>query len=145
MEAAMGLPVGSHASQPRINVAPLVEVVLVLLIVFIVVTPAVEAKVRLPEARNASPAGGKEPLQLALLPDGTVRVEDARSGSATFLLPLCDAGWDGIGSLEGRAVLVHADAGRSYRDVQALLDRVRDLGAREARQVTAQGREGGRR
>ena len=140
----MGLHVGDP-SRPRINVTPLVDIVLVLLIIFIVITPAVEAKVQLPKARHSPQAGKEKPLLLTLQPDGWVKAEDPHVRQRSRLLPLeaDPERWAELGSLEGCSILIHADAQRPYRDIQKLLDRIRSCGAREARFATRQGREGG--
>lgn len=61
-----------------INVTPLVDVVLVLLIIFMVVTPQMESGVAvdLPKARNTEEAGAAEvPVTLSIDKDGAVYLE----------------------------------------------------------------------
>jgi biopolymer transport protein TolR len=66
---------------PEINVTPLVDVVLVLLIIFMVVTPAIanEDRVLLPEADNPDPKseGEEKPWEVVLGQDGGFMVDDA--------------------------------------------------------------------
>jgi len=141
----MGLHVGSQTCQPRINVTPLVDIVLVLLIVFIVLTPAAHAKVQLPKAKHCLPTGKERPVVLTLNADGMIRVEDPRSNGSIRELALDGRAdvWQRMGSLDGRSVLIHADAQRPYRDIQALLDRLRECGAKEAQFATAHPKDGG--
>lgn len=59
--------------QPEINVTPLVDVVLVLLIIFMVVTPKLDGgpNLELPPATNAAkPSDGPEPVEVSLTRSG---------------------------------------------------------------------------
>ncbi|HLT31672.1 MAG TPA: biopolymer transporter ExbD, partial [Myxococcaceae bacterium] len=61
-----------------INVTPLVDVVLVLLIIFMVVTPQMESGVAvdLPKARNTEESGATtEPVTLSIDKDGAIYLE----------------------------------------------------------------------
>jgi len=60
-----------------INVTPLVDVVLVLLIVFMVVTPLLQRgmPVQLPEARLVSPLRGGDPILLSITRDGRIWID----------------------------------------------------------------------
>ena len=66
---------------PEINVTPLVDVVLVLLIIFMVVTPAIanEDRVQLPEADHPDPKKEEEakPWEVILTQEGRFVLEDA--------------------------------------------------------------------
>lgn len=64
--------------QSEINVTPLVDVCLVLLIIFMVVTPVMVSgsAVELPETKH-SPALGDVPLAVTVMADGTVMIGDA--------------------------------------------------------------------
>ena len=76
------LQIGPKASaQPDINVTPLVDVVLVLLIIFMVVTPLVERELRVVtppmEQTDSPPPDSKDTqLMLAVRKDGTYAVND---------------------------------------------------------------------
>jgi biopolymer transport protein ExbD/biopolymer transport protein TolR len=65
---------GFFRPQADINVTPLVDVMLVLLIIFMVTAPllATGVKVDLPQARAAKPLDPKEPVVVALDRDGKV-------------------------------------------------------------------------
>ena len=71
----MSMDVGSKSVRSDINVTPLVDVVLVLLIIFMVITPMLQRgkPVTLPEAKMASPLGkGGDPILLSVTKDGRV-------------------------------------------------------------------------
>ena len=71
----MAMGQGPRSLRSDINVTPLVDVVLVLLIIFMVVTPLLQRgkPVALPEARHVSPLGkGGDPVLLSVTRDGRV-------------------------------------------------------------------------
>jgi biopolymer transport protein ExbD/biopolymer transport protein TolR len=71
----MSMDVGSKKVRSDINVTPLVDVVLVLLIIFMVITPMLQRgkPVTLPDARHVSALGkGGDPILLSVTRDGRV-------------------------------------------------------------------------
>jgi biopolymer transport protein ExbD len=70
--------IGEGLYQPlaEINVTPLVDVMLVLLIIFMVTAPMLAAgiKVNLPSARTAQPLESKDPVVVTIARDGAVSV-----------------------------------------------------------------------
>ena len=70
---------GSSGFKSNINVTPLVDVVLVLLIIFMVVTPMLKqgVAVQLPETKNGKPMeeDKKENIVVAIKDDGSIYVE----------------------------------------------------------------------
>jgi len=71
----MSMDVGSKSVRSDINVTPLVDVVLVLLIIFMVITPLLQRgkPVTLPEAKHVSTLGkGGDPILLSITKDGRV-------------------------------------------------------------------------
>jgi biopolymer transport protein TolR len=69
----MSMDVGSKSVRSDINVTPLVDVVLVLLIIFMVITPMLQRgkPVTLPEAKHVSTLGkGGDPILLSVTKDG---------------------------------------------------------------------------
>jgi biopolymer transport protein TolR len=72
----MGISVGAKAkgATPEINITPLVDVVLVLLIIFMVVTPAINegAQIDLPQVLSPDPKTKfVNPIEVTVAPDGT--------------------------------------------------------------------------
>jgi biopolymer transport protein ExbD/biopolymer transport protein TolR len=71
----MSMDVGSKSVRSDINVTPLVDVVLVLLIIFMVITPMLQRgkPVTLPDAKHVSSLGkGGDPILLSVTKDGRV-------------------------------------------------------------------------
>jgi biopolymer transport protein TolR len=113
--------VGEGLYQPlaEINVTPLVDVMLVLLIIFMVTAPMLASgiKVNLPSAKTAQPLETKEPVVVVVARDGAVSVgkdEVARDElAATVKARLGES--NGIVQLRG-------DKEAAYGDVVAVMD-----------------------
>jgi len=113
--------VGEGLYQPlaEINVTPLVDVMLVLLIIFMVTAPMLASgiKVNLPGARSAAPLGAKNPVVVVVAKDGAVSVgKDAVAPdelATTVKARLGDS--NGVVQLRG-------DRDASYGDVVAVMD-----------------------
>ncbi len=114
------MDLGGKSVRSDINVTPLVDVVLVLLIVFMVVTPMLTRgkAVALPRGRELSALHGRgDPLVLSVTRDGRIwldQAEVARDAVAAAVL-------EELGRRPGAAVLVKADKEARYRDVRALV------------------------
>lgn len=162
----MGMDVGGKGGGVKsdINVTPLVDIVLVLLIIFIVITPAVNNAVKLPLAKHSEKPvveQGAKYLNLMLgrnnekskegaIVPGLVMLDDEeakREGRGT-------RGWD-MGTDEGKAALVRfikastdylgdkrvfikADADLPFKYVDQLFQLAREGGADEASIVTSE-------
>ena len=120
----MGMDVGAKKG-PRsdINITPLVDVVLVLLIIFMVITPMLQKgkSVELPKAKNAAQnkAQGPEPLFVSVTADGKVYVESDKQPATPE--QLVDAMKAAVA--EGKRVMVKADVNTEYGAVRPVLDR----------------------
>ncbi|MGJ0507536.1 MAG: ExbD/TolR family protein [Methylocystis sp.] len=105
-----------------INVTPLVDVMLVLLIIFMVTAPllAKGVKVNLPQASAAQPINQKDPIVVTVGKDGKVSLgADPVSESALI---------DGIRAMMGddhsRVVHVRGDTEAVYGEVVAVMDKL---------------------
>jgi biopolymer transport protein ExbD len=114
--------------KPDINVTPLVDVVLVLLIIFMVVTPQIEAgaAVDLPAAKNPDPAteGQLAPIVVSVTARGQVHLERGQVALERLgerLRQIRDAE-------PNRAVILKGDRAARYDDVRPVLQIVQDLG-----------------
>ncbi len=114
--------------RPDINVTPLVDVVLVLLIIFMVVAPQLEAgaAVDVPSVANPDPSaeGQISPLVVSVTRDGAVFVE-REAVAAEALRERLRAARDVD---PDRAVLLKGDRGAAFDDVRPILEVVQDLG-----------------
>ena len=114
--------------QPVMNVTPLVDVVLVLLIIFMVVIPMMEknAKVELPGIFNVDPErkGGSDPYTLSLTRDGAMYFEQERLGPDDFDAKLRAANERD----KKKRLLLRADRDADYADVRQLFSRVQNIG-----------------
>jgi len=110
------------AIKSDINITPLVDVVLVLLIIFMVITPMLQRGkgVDLPKARHA--IGGKEgpdPLFISITKDGNVFIEQDKAPAAKEDLM---AAMKGAAETPGKRVMLKADQETEYGKVRPVLD-----------------------
>ena len=105
----------------EINVTPLVDVMLVLLIVFMITAPMLAAGLRvdLPQARSAAPLSPREPVIVTVAREGGVRVgvDDVPLERLVDEVRRRLAG-------EDRVVHLRGDRGASYGEVVAAIDRL---------------------
>jgi biopolymer transport protein ExbD len=113
---------------PVMNVTPLVDVVLVLLIIFMVIIPAMEksARVDLPGIFNVDEeAKGKtDPFTLSLTQDGTMFFEQDRLEPDAFIAKLRDANQ----REPNRRLILRADRAARYADVRTLFKACQEVG-----------------
>jgi biopolymer transport protein TolR len=115
---------GNDLYQPLadINVTPLVDVMLVLLIIFMVTAPllAKGVKVNLPQAKAAQPLNQKDPIVVTVSKGGAISL------GTEALSP--DALIDGIRAMMGedttRVVHVRGDTEAVYGEVVAVMDKL---------------------
>lgn len=125
----MGLSKRSSGGRPRpaMNVTPLVDIVLVLLIIFMVVLPNQEkgAAVEVPTIDTAEDdPDGPEPFMLSIDRDGRVFVEESQV-TAESLLPRLE----GIHANEPeRTLMLRADREVGYGQVRDLFKTAQEVG-----------------
>jgi biopolymer transport protein TolR len=110
----------------EINVTPMVDVMLVLLIIFMITAPLLVAgvPVELPNTSAARMSQPKKPVIVSVAGDGSLFIREGRV-SAETLIPALQA----IRSSEGDAVVyVRADKNRAYGEVMDILSRVGQSG-----------------
>jgi biopolymer transport protein ExbD len=125
---------GAGAARAEINVTPLVDVVLVLLIIFMVVTPMLQPgkEVALPRAASADPAGGADdPLVLTVTADGAVWLGDRPCDEARLD--------DAVRGDPARPVLLRGDARLTVGAVRRVTAALRAAGARAVRVAVERG------
>jgi biopolymer transport protein ExbD len=115
------------AIRSDINVTPLVDVCLVLLIIFMVVTPLIgKGNVKLPETRDpkAMPEQ-KGQLTVSIQEDGALSLGAERlTGAAGLAAALREA----YGRSPEQLVVVKGDRRLTYREVHQVLRRVKEAG-----------------
>jgi biopolymer transport protein TolR len=113
---------------PVMNVTPLVDVVLVLLIIFMVVIPAMEksAQVDLPSIFNVDPEAKSktDPFTLSLTTDGSIYLEQDLVAPEAFLVKLREANE----REPSRRLVLRADRAAHYGDVRKLFKLCQEIG-----------------
>ncbi|MEI6282404.1 MAG: biopolymer transporter ExbD [Alphaproteobacteria bacterium] len=117
---------GLHRPLAEINVTPLVDVMLVLLIVFMITAPmlATGLKVDLPQAKTAQTINPKEPLVVSVTAEGVYAI-----GTETLDLPaLIAALLKMIADDTTRIIQIRADRAANYGVIVALVDQLASNG-----------------
>ncbi len=133
---------GRRAPMSEINVTPLVDVMLVLLIIFMITAPLLVAgvPVDLPESRAAALDQQAKPVQIALDGDGNIFIDDAPVTAAALPQRLAD-----IAALpeppEGRRIYLRADKGLDYGTVMKVMGELNRAGLNRVAMVSVGGEE----
>ncbi len=125
----MGARVGGKGPQADINVTPLVDIVLVLLIIFMVITPMLQrgAEVKLPKAKNSeSSEDTSEATIISIKTDGTLYL-----GDDLITKELLEAELANILLAEPfKYILIKGDVEARYADVRVVMKICEELGAK---------------
>ncbi|MEL6343162.1 MAG: biopolymer transporter ExbD [Myxococcota bacterium] len=118
----MGMSVGDKKGGPigDINVTPLVDVVLVLLIIFMVVTPMLTSgvDVKLPDAKTTTSAQDLgQHLVVSIKKDGTIYVETNPTSDEKVVDDVMAA----LSSNPSRSLLIKGDKGLKWGDVHKVM------------------------
>ena len=116
----MAMDLGDRSLKSDINVTPLVDVVLVLLIIFMVVTPLLHRgkDVPVPEAERVSALErGGDPIFVCVTLDGRVWIDKAEVRRED----LANALTAEMARMPGAPVLVKGDRGLDYRVIREVL------------------------
>ena len=121
----------------NINVTPMVDVMLVLLIIFMVITPMLQNKVQVDMAKVDNPtampdADKEDAIVVAITRDGGVflgqdKVAVSELGSRVR---------DKLADKPGKTIFVRADARAQFRAVEDAIDAVRTAGVEEVGLLT---------
>ncbi len=117
---------GHYKPVADINITPMVDVMLVLLIIFMVAAPLMVAgvPVDLPKTSAVKLGQTKKPMVVTLTPEGSLQVRDEfipRADVVTRLMAIRAAEGDTV-------VYVRADKKQAYGDVMEILGRVGEAG-----------------
>jgi biopolymer transport protein ExbD/biopolymer transport protein TolR len=135
----MGIAVRNEGSKvnSNINVTPMVDVMLVLLIIFMVITPMLQNKVAVDMAKVANPtpmpdADKEDAIVVAITRDGGVflgqnKVAPSELGSQVR---------EKLADTPGKEIFIRADARAQFRAVEDAIDAVRTAGVDEVGLLT---------
>ena len=148
---AMGGGSGKGSVSAGINVTPMIDVMLVLLIIFMIVTPAITAgfQATIPRAKNPdSREEGEGEIRLGIDRDGKFYLDltDPRTGKYTGPRYISDADLPGqLTSLYAartvdKILYLKADEGIQYSRVQEALEMARKAGVRVVGAIAEQER-----
>jgi len=112
-----------------INVTPMVDVMLVLLIIFMVITPMLQNKVNIDLAKTDNPtsmpdADKEDAIVVAVTRDGTVYLGQDKVNPAELGGKIRDK----LADKPGKQIFVRADARAKFLDVENAIDDVRTAG-----------------
>jgi biopolymer transport protein ExbD/biopolymer transport protein TolR len=113
----------------NINVTPMVDVMLVLLIIFMVITPMLQNKVQIEMAKVDNPtampdADKEDAIVVAITRDGAVFLGQNRIA----LSELGPQVRDKLADKPGKTIFIRADARAQFRAVEDAIDAVRTAG-----------------
>ena len=123
-----------HTPMSDINVTPMVDVMLVLLIIFMVAAPLLQVGVpiELPEAKGKQLQSSQEPLAISVKSDGSVFIGETQvqlDEIAPKLKAIAKNGYD-------EQIFVRGDKGVSYGIVMRVMGRISAGGFRKVSLVT---------
>jgi len=135
----MGIAVRKEGSKvtANINVTPMVDVMLVLLIIFMVITPMLQNKVQVDMARVDNPtnmpdADKEDAIVVAITRDGGVFLGQNK----TSLSELGTQVREKLADKPGKTIYIRADARAQYRAVEDAIDAVRTAGVEDVGLLT---------
>jgi biopolymer transport protein TolR len=118
-----------RAPMAEINVTPLVDVMLVLLIIFMITAPLLVAgvPVDLPESRAGALDQNSRPIQIALNGQGGIFIDDTPISEAAFPRRLADIAAEPAPP-EGRRIYLRADRSLDYGRVMRVMGELNRAG-----------------
>jgi biopolymer transport protein TolR len=126
----------------NINVTPMVDVMLVLLIIFMVITPMLQNKVQVDMAKVDNPtnmpdADKEDAIVVAITRDGAVFLGQNKIATSELGPQVRDK----LADKPGKTIFIRADARAQFRAVEDAIDAVRTAGVDDVGLLT-QKREG---
>ncbi len=127
-----------RAPMSEINVTPLVDVMLVLLIIFMVTAPLLVAGVpiNLPDSRAKALDQGEQPVQISLDTDGRLFIDTKEVRPAD--LPARLSAIKSSGDAQGPQVYLRADRGLDYGEVMRVMGEINRAGLTRVALVTTE-------
>ncbi len=120
-----------------INVTPMVDVMLVLLIIFMVITPMLQQKVAVDMAKVDNPvsmpdADKEDAIVVAITRDGGVYLGQDKIATGELGAKVSDK----LANTPGKTIYIRADARAQFRAVEDAIDAVRTAGVDEVGLLT---------
>ena len=134
----MTMPDDDDGLRSDINVTPLVDVMLVLLVIFMAVAPLLrlELPVELPRAQTGQEAQDQlRRATVTVAADGSLRVDGVPVPAADLQAALVSA----LGTSADRAIVLEADRAAAYGSVVLVMDAARAAGIERIGVATGQG------
>jgi biopolymer transport protein TolR len=124
----MAFSTNSRGVKNEINVTPLVDVVLVLLIIFMVVTPMLEQgrAVQLPKAKVSDESKQTESLTISVPSDGSMWIEASQVSPDQLRVKVAQA----IQQNDQRKILIKGDESLKVGEVRAVVAQAQAAGAK---------------
>jgi biopolymer transport protein TolR len=142
----MGVAVRNEGSKinGNINVTPMVDVMLVLLIIFMVITPMLQNKVAVDMAKVDNPtsmpdADKEDAIVVAITRDGGVFLGQDKVATTE----LGNKVRDRLADTPGKTIFIRADARAQFRAVEDAIDAVRTAGVDSVGLLTQKREAGG--
>jgi biopolymer transport protein TolR len=125
----------------EINVTPMVDVMLVLLVIFMVTAPLLMSgvPVNLPDSRAKGLDQAQEPVQISLDEKGSVFIGDTAVSSAELPVRLAAIAEESAGGAEPRAVWLRADRALDYGKVMRVMGELNRAGLNRVALVSTGG------
>ena len=135
----MGIAVRNEGSKvsSNINVTPMVDVMLVLLIIFMVITPMLQNKVQIDMAKVDNPtampdADKEDAIVVAITRDGGVFLGQNKTSVDQLGVQVREK----LADKPGKTIYIRADARAQYRAVEDAIDAVRTAGVEDVGLLT---------
>ncbi len=124
----------SHAPMSEINVTPMVDVMLVLLIIFMVAAPllTVGVPIDLPETRAKAMEGDTEPIAISVKSDGGVFIQDTEIPINELIAKLGAIAENGY----NERIYVRGDQDADYGTIMKVMGRINAAGYKRIGLVT---------
>ena len=129
-----------HAMMSDINVTPMVDVMLVLLIIFMVTAPLMTAgvPVNLPDSRAKALEQDQKPVALAVERDGTIYLDDTKVASGDLPALLAQIAAKPTADGKPPQVFLRADKGLDYGRVMRVMGELSRAGLTRVALVTVE-------
>ncbi len=116
-----------------INMTPMIDIMLVLLIIFMIITPAMGAAVKLPQAANVIPQKDEDRVTLSIEKDGKFYLQSKPVHPDNLQQALIDLY---LTRPDDRIMFLKADQAVQYSVVLTAIDYARNAGVRKVGAIT---------